>query len=52
MNDTAQDTEEVGPRRSGRERRPAESIYTDARLAERKKRNAMNDKKSSERSIR
>ena len=52
MNDTARATEEEGPRRSGRERRPAESIYTDARLAEKKKRDAMNDKETSERSIR
>jgi hypothetical protein len=52
MNETTQAAEGAGPRRSGRERRQAESIYTDARLAERKNRAAKNDKKSSERSIR
>ena len=46
--------EEEGPRRSGRERRKAESIYADAKLAlaEKKKREAAKDKKKSERSIR
>ena len=54
MNDTTKATakEEEGPRRSGRERRPASSFYADAKLAEKKKREAMNDKKKSERSIR
>ena len=54
MNDTTKATakEEEGPRRSLRERRPAESIYADAKLAEKKKREAAKDKKKSERSIR
>ena len=40
------------PRRSGRERRQAESVYADARLVERKKMAAMNDSKRSDRSMR
>jgi len=52
MNDSTQAMVTDAPRRSGRERRQAESIYADARLAEKKKRAAMNDSKSSDRSVR
>ena len=52
MNDSTQAMVTDAPRRSGRERRQAESVYAEARLAERKKRAAMNDSKSSDRSVR
>eukprot|EP00984_Skeletonema_dohrnii_P032149 scaffold25669_cov69-Skeletonema_dohrnii-CCMP3373.AAC.1 len=52
MNDSTQAMVTNAPRRSGRERRQAESVYAEARLAERKKRAAMNDSKSSDRSVR
>ncbi|KAK1742764.1 leucine-rich repeat protein [Skeletonema marinoi] len=52
MNDSTQAMDIDAPRRSGRERRQAESVYADARLVERKKMAAMNDSKRSDRSMR